>query len=226
MKHFLSIASILGTVLLSFSCGNKNEKDLKVTESFNSDALLYASNNLANFISVNEIAEIVNQNPEKIKVHFENYHAESSSHTLSFYWADGTQKSIETIDGNTIHFDNQNAIGVAFVKEITGEQFEKNFTSKEALQQAVDDLVNNLQIQADIAIEEAKYLAETAKNNSFEKLEGDNVLMFWEMPNAALHVYTTGIAFTVTTNFGDNERKSKQHAFQVADKIIKTYSNL
>lgn len=224
MKPVNSFFLFVFLILLT-SCGNDHEKSIKIPDSFDSQALLSASKDLRTLISVEEIASVVNQNAQNISRYYENFHSESSRHTLSFYWPDGTKSSIETLEGKTMVFENQNAIGIAFVRKMSREEFNQNFTTAKGLQKTVEELVNDTTIHPDVAIAEAQYLSENAKIQRFEKIENQQALMFWEMPIAALHVQANEVAFTITTNYGDNEKKSKQQAFLLAEKIINNYSN-
>ena len=78
-------------------------------------------------------------------------------------------------------------------------------------QDEINRITKDETVDADIAIAEAKGLAENAKTQQFEKLENIGEAAYWETPVNALHVFANGISFTVTTNL-ENEKRSKEKA--------------
>lgn len=205
------------------SCKNQSES-VKVPISFNKELVLRQKKDLTKLLPKEKIAEILNLNSEEIKTYTENLDRNFSKHTVLYSWANGEKKSIKTTKGKTIELEANSSLGIGFLKEISKQDFQKQFESKEFIQNEINRISEDETIDADLAIAEAKYLAENAKNQSFEKWENVGEISFWETPVNALHVFANGMSFTVTTNF-ETERESKEKAIQIAQLIFDNYSN-
>lgn len=102
------------------------------------------------------------------------------------------------------------------------QAFNRQYESKEAINEQISALTSDENTDPDLAIAEAKYLASQASTRQFEKMKGVAEGAYWETPVQALHLYTSGYAFTITTNCG---KGGKDKAMTLARLIFTTLSN-
>ncbi len=198
------------------SCKQKIET-VEVPAEFNSKVLVEIMKNPQS-VSKEEIAKIAGTDAGKIKVYNENISPETSKRTILFSWPNGEQKSIKTIDGKELKMEAYSSLGIGLVKKISKEDFQKQFESKEFIQNEINRISKDETINADLAIAEAKNLAENAKIQKIEKLENVAESAYWETPVNALHVFANGISFTITTNLEDD--KSRETAIKMVKFIF------
>ncbi len=213
MKHLL-IASL---VLLFVSCGKKDET-VEVPAGFNSKVLVEIMKKPQS-LSKSKIAEIAGTEAAKIKIYNEWVSPEISKRTVLYSWPNGGNKTIRTRSGKELKLDAYSSLGIGFIKKISKQDFLKQFESKEFIQNEINRISKDENIEADLAIAEAKNLAENAKVQKFEKLDKVGEIAFWETPVQALHVFANGVAFTISTNM-EEESASRQAALEMVKLIM------
>jgi hypothetical protein len=93
--------------------------------------------------------------------------------------------------------------------------------TKEEISAEINQIVQNNDVDTDIAIYEAKEVAKKAKLLSFTKLENVGTTAYWETPLNVLHVLANDVAFSISTNLQEDETASKQKAIELANLIFK-----
>lgn len=198
--------------LLFIACNNTHQS-ADVPATFETKQLTAIMQNPQS-ASKESIAKIAGTDASKIKVYSESFSADISQRTILFSWANGEKKSVKTTDGKELQLDGYSSLGLGFVTKISKADFQKKYESKTAVQDEINRITKDETVDADIAIAEAKNLAENAKTQQFEKLDNVGELSYWETPVNALHVFANGISFTVTTNL-ENEKRSKEKAIEL-----------
>jgi len=193
--------------LLLTACNNTH-KSAEAPATFEAKQLIAMMQNPQS-VSKESIAGIAGTDAAKIKIYNEDFAADVSKRTILFSWANGDKKTVKTTDGKELQLDGYSSLGLGFVTKISKADFQKKYESKTAVQDEINRITKDETIDADIAIAEAKGLAENAKTQQFEKLDNVGELSYWETPVNALHVFANGICFTVTTNL-ENEKRSKE----------------
>lgn len=193
--------------LLLTACNNTH-KSTEAPATFEAKQLIAMMQNPQS-VSKESIAGIAGTDAAKIKIYNEDFAADVSKRTILFSWANGDKKTVKTTDGKELQLDGYSSLGLGFVTKISKADFQKKYESKTAVQDEINRITKDETIDADIAIAEAKGLAENAKTQQFEKLDNVGELSYWETPVNALHVFANGICFTVTTNL-ENEKRSKE----------------
>lgn len=198
--------------LLIIACYNTNQS-VDAPPKFKTKQLTMMMQNPQS-VSKENIAKIAVTDSSKIKVYSESFSDDVSKRTILFSWANGEKKSVKTSDGKVLNLDDFSSLGIGFVSKISKANFQKKYESKAAIKDEINRITKDETVHADIAIAEAKDLAENAKTQQFEKLTNVGELSYWETPKNALHVFANGISFTVTTNLA-NEIKSKEKAIEL-----------
>lgn len=165
------------------------------------------------------IAGIAGTEAAKLKTYQEDFSADVSKRTIVFSWPNGETKSMKTTGGKELQLEGHSSLGLGFLKKTSEESFRKKFTGQASVQEAINSITKDENIDADIAINEARYLAETARVQQFEEVENVGEAAYWETPVNALHVYARGISFTVTTNM-ENEKESRKKAVELTKFIF------
>lgn len=209
-------------IFFLISCGSENQT-VEIPVDFDAKVLLEIMKNPENLPKA-QLAEIVGIEAGKIKISKEYFSPDPSKRTLLFSWPNGAQKTIKTMGGKELKMDAYSSIGIGLIQKISKEDFQKQFESKEFIQNEINRISKDETIDADLAIAEAKYLAENSKIQRFEKLDNLGEISFWETPVNALHVFTNGISFTVTTNL-ETEKESQEKAIEITQLIFDNYSN-
>ena len=93
--------------------------------------------------------------------------------------------------------------------------------TKEEIGAEINQIVQDKDVDTDVAIYEAKELAKKAKSLSFTKLENVGTAAYWETPLNVLHVLANDVAFSISTNLQEDEAESKQKAIALANLIFK-----
>ncbi|TXI80164.1 MAG: hypothetical protein E6Q39_02950 [Crocinitomicaceae bacterium] len=195
--------------LLLTACNNTHQS-AEAPATFEAKQLIAMMQNPQS-VSKESIAGIAGTDAAKIKIYNEDFAADVSKRTILFSWANGDKKTVKTTDGRELQLDGYSSLGLGFVTKISKADFQKKYESKTAVQDEINRITKDETVDADIAIAEAKGLAENAKTQQFEKLDNVGELSYWETPVNALHVFVNGISFTVTTNL-ENEKRSKEKA--------------
>lgn len=165
------------------------------------------------------IARIAGTEATKLKTYQENFSADVSKRTIVFSWPNGEKKSVKTTGGKELQLEGHSSLGLGFVKKTSEENFRKKFAGKASVQEEINSITKDENIDADIAISEARYLAENARLQQFDEVENVGEAAYWETPVNALHVYARGISFTVTTNM-ENEKASRKKAVELTKFIF------
>lgn len=207
--------------LVFISCGQKNES-VKVPVDFNPENLIDIMKNPEN-LSQEKLAEIAGTESGKIKISKDYFSPDPSKRTLLFSWPNGGQKTIQTMKGKELKMDAYSSLGIGFIRKISREDFQKQFESKEFIQNEINRITSDEGIPTDVAISEAKNWAQNAKIQQFERMEEIDELAFWETPVHALHFYNNGFAFTISTNL-ENSNESKSKAIELLNLILKSKS--
>lgn len=212
----------IGTIFLLISCGIQNET-VEIPVDFDAKVLVEIMKSPEN-LPKDKLAEIVGIEAGKIKISKEYFSPDPSKRTLLFSWPNGEQKTFKTQDGKELKMDAYSSIGIGLIQKISKEDFQKQFESKEFIQDEINRISKDETIDANLAIAEAKYLAENSKIQRFEKLDNLGEISFWETPVNALHVFANGVSFTITTNL-ETENDSKGKAVQLVQLIFDNSSN-
>ncbi len=215
MKKFQRLHLVIAIILLG-SCGSNNQSVI-VSDSFNSEIITSNRNKLQNILTKQMIAKVMDIAENKIEVHIENNIYQKGQYTVSYSWPTGKKKKV---GGGKFEIDEYNSISIGFVKQTNFSDFEKQYGSKEGLQMQVDAMAKQADFNKEIGTAEAKYIADYAKTRRVEKLENIATAAFWEAPMNALHILAKDVAFTLTTNWGDDEKLAKQKAIEILNAII------
>jgi len=214
MKSAISAVAFLA--LLSACNQSKQSVDVPVT---------FEAKQLTNImkapqsVSKEAFAEIFGTEANNIRIYNEDFATDVSKRTVLLSWQNGGKKSVKTGDGKELTINEYSSMGVGFVTKITKENFQQKFESKSSVQDEINRITKDENIDANVAIAEAKQLAQNAKIQQFEKLENIGEAAYWETPVNALHIFAKGISFTVTTNLA-NEKNSKEKAIELVQLIF------
>lgn len=211
------IISAVALVLLLSAC-NQSKKSVEVPEAFEA-RLLTAIMKAPEAVSKETLAKIAETDKMNIKIHNENFSADVSQRTVLFSWLNGEKRTIKTALGKELSINAYSSLGLGFVKKTSKENFRNKFESRTSVQEEINRITKDETIDADLAIAEAKYLAQNAKIQQFEKLENVGELAYWETPINALHIFANGISFTVTTNL-KNEKDAKEKAIELVQYVF------
>lgn len=204
------------------SCGTQNET-AEIPVDFDAKVLVEIMKNPEN-LPKDKLAEIAGIEAGKIKISKEYFSPDPSKRTLLFSWPNGGQKTIKTMGKKELKMDAYSSIGIGLIQKISKGDFQEKFASKEFIQNEINRISKDESIETDLAIAEAKFLAENSKIQRFEKLDNVGEISFWETPVNALHVFANGISFTVTTNL-ETEKESKEKAIEITQLIFDKNSN-
>lgn len=167
-------------------------------------------------LNIDKIAKIVGEEASKVRIFNENFSRNPSDRVVIFSWPNGEKRGVTTSDGRDLEIEGRSSLGVGFLSKNSAADFHRKFGNKSAVQDEINRITQDENIDADLAIFEAKNLSENAKEQKFEKV-GENA--YWETPVNALHVFANGVSFTVTTNL-ENENDSKQKALELVNLIF------
>lgn len=203
----------LGTILeADNTLSSENLKEFKTTDIV---SVLKAPTE----ISIEDLAKLVGVDSQSIEVN-EDYEAfRPSERRLLYSWANGQTDKMTDLSGETFEIPSYSSIGLTGLKKMAVADFKERFESADYLQKQIDSMTENEQMDSDRVMAEAENLAEIQKTQKFEKIEGVGELAYWESPINALHVYTDGTAFTVSTNLSE-AGKSKQTAVAFLNLIL------
>jgi len=214
MKRNISLPAL---VLLIAAC-NTTHKPVTVPTAFETKQLISIMQNPQS-LSKESIAKIAGTDASEINAYSEDLAPDISKRTVLFSWQNGKKKSIKTSEGKELQVEGYSSLGLGFITKISKAGFQQKYESKTAVQEEMDRITQDETIDADIAIAEARDLAENARARQFEKLDHVGELSYWETPVNALHIYAKGICFTVTTNFDDG-KTSKEKAIELAQLVF------
>ena len=209
---------LIGCCFLIFLSCKDSGDSVKIPDEFSPQTIIEIMKKPTS-VSNEKLAEIAGVESDKIRIYNENFSTDVSKRMVLFSWPNGAQKSIKTRLGKEIKMEGFHSLGLGLVKRISKNDFQNQFESKDFVRLEIDRITKDPSIEADIAISEAKYLAENAKNQKFEKWDKIDELAYWETPVNALHVFADGISFTVTTNF-ENDQLSQEKAIAFVKMIV------
>lgn len=208
---------LLAFVIWIAACNNANQS-VAVPATFEVKQLVSIMQN-PQMLSKESIAKIAETAASEIKIYNESFSPDVSKRSILFSWANGEKKSVKTASGQELQLEAFNSLGLGFVRKISKADFQNKYESKTAVQEEINRITQDETIDADLAIAEAKGLAENSKTQQFEKLDNVGELAYWETPVLALHVFAKGGCFTVTTNLAD-EKTSKRKAIEIAELVF------
>lgn len=212
-------AALLIGGCIAVSCVGNADKAV-VPSSFDGEALLAAAGQLDELIAIGDIAELAGIPAERIARHVEDYDNHPSQKKLAYHWEAPGAISFTTLTGEAVNLPKHHSIGIANLEAMDLATFERRYLTSAGIKAAIDALVNDTSVNADVAIAQTAYLADVAKNLSLEQLEGVGEAAVWELPTQVLHVFADGAAFTVTTNFGDDSVVNKRKAIAFARMVF------
>lgn len=215
MKN-IQLLFISVTIFLLVSCGG-NAEQVIVSEDFKTETIISNQHKLQYILTKKMIAKVMGIAENNIEMQIENNIHQSGQYTVLYSWTTGKKKKVG--DGK-FEIDEYNSISIGFVKQMNVSDFEKQYGSNAGLQMQVNALAKQENFNKEVGTAEAKYIAEYAKIRQAEKLANIATAAFWETPMNALHVLIKDVAFTITTNFGDDEKLAKQKAIEVVNAII------
>lgn len=201
------------------ACSGGSDK-AGVPDSFNGVTLIAAADQLEQLVAVGDVAELVGIPAERIAQHVEDYDNNAVRKKIAFHWEAPGTISFTTLTGEAVSVPKHHSVGLANVEAVDMETFNQRYGTSAGIKANIDALVDDESVDADVAIAQVTYLAGTVKGLSLEPLEGVGEGAVWEMPTQVLHVYADGVAFTVTTNFGDDPGINKRKAIAFAQLIF------
>lgn len=212
-------AALLMAGCIAVSCAGNADKAV-VPSSFDGATLLAAAGQPDALIAVGDIAELAGIPAERIARHVEDYDNNPARKKMAFHWEAPGNISFTTLSGEAVSVPRHHSVGLANVEAMDRETFNQRYGTSAGIKANIDALVDDESVDADVAIAQATYLAETAKSLLLQPLEGVGDAAVWEMPTQVLHVYADGVAFTVTTNFGDDSEGNKKKAIAFAQLVF------
>lgn len=214
-------ALLTGAVLLSAcgSGGGNSTSSLRIPDTFQPEALLRDSNQLASILTKEMVAEIAGIDSGKIGMRLENDISRGGPYTLQYSWPTGKTHTV----GGKHTIATYHSLGIGFVSPMDEAAFSRRYGSAAGVQEAVDALASAPYFNQEAALAEGQYLAAYAQRRKPQKLDGVGTLAYWETPVNALHVLANGAAFTITTNFGDDEKEAREKAIALAGAVVRTY---
>ena len=215
------LISLVGTLFIS--CKGSNNSTADVPKSFDSEVMFANAKQLENLITPQDIAEITGIEVKKISAYQENFEDTATTQFLLFSWENG-----ETILAGDQEIKARSSIGFGRIQKMSLAEFDAAFQQKTAAQvkAEIEQMTTNESIDPDVAIWNAKEIAKIAKSQTFEKLANVGNAAVWESPINVLHVYVNDFAFSISANYGDDEKINKEKAISLAQFIFnKTSAN-
>ena len=213
---------IIACCCVLFSCRQSTDTAAEIPTGFTTAKILANATNLSALVSKNEIADIVGVNANEIKLYQKNYDDDIATTMLLFSWQNGNDVSVN-INGKERKLYGSSSIGIGRLMKLSKTEFDEMYRAKtkEEIGAEINQIVQNKDVDADVAIYEAKELAKRAKSLSFTKLENVGTAAYWETPLNVLHVLANDISFSISTNLQKDETASKQKAIALANLIFK-----
>lgn len=213
---------IIGCSCALLSCRQSTDTAAEIPTGFKTDKIVANATNLSALVSKNEIADLVGVNANEIKLYQKNYDDDIATAMLLFSWQNGNDVSVN-VNGKERKLNGSSSIGIGRLMKLSKAEFDEMYRAKtkEEIGAEINQIVQNKDIDTDIAIYEAKELAKKAKSLSFTKLENVGTAAYWETPLNVLHVLTNDVAFSISTNLKADEVESKQKAIALANLIFK-----
>lgn len=213
MKNLLISLCVLVAMI---SCNNK-EKKLQVPNSFDATKLMTHKNKMQQLLNKGKVAAIFKIPIEKIEEHIEDKINDEGQYTVLYSWPTGKMKKVA--DGK-FEIEEYQSVSIGFVQKISAQDFEKKLGSNDGIQEQVNQMSKQDNFNKEVGVIEAKYLAAYAKERKVEFLENGTGKAIWETPMNALHVFANGVAFSISTNLGDDEKYAKQKSIEVSNAIL------
>lgn len=214
MKKITYLISLVCT--LSISC-NSNSSTADVPKSFESEVMFANAEQLENLITPKDIAEITGIEIKQISAYQENFDNKATTQFLLFSWENG-----ETILAGDQKIKARSSIGFGRIQKMSLAEFNDTFKQKtaEELKAEIAKITSDESIDTDVAIWNVKEIAKIAKSQTFEKLANVGNAAVWESPINVLHVYVNDLAFSISANYGDEEKINKEKAISLAQLIF------
>lgn len=215
MNNLLKLLFALASVLFA-SCGG-NTESVRVPDDFNAEAMVSQKNNLQKILTKEMVAAVANVPVDKINEHIENNINQQGQYTFLYSWPTGNTKKIA---GGQHEIAEYHSISIGFVQQMTAEAFERHYGTNDGVQEQVNQMAQQENFNKEVGTAEAKYLAAYAEKRKMEKLENVATMAFWETPMNALHVLAKDAAFTITSNFGNDEALAKKKSSELVNAIL------
>lgn len=206
----------LVVVFLFASCGTNKQK-LNVPQDFNTDKIVVHKNEMQKIISKDKLASIFDISINKIEEHIEDNINGDGQFTVLYSWPTGKMKKIA--DGK-FEIEEYHSISIGSVQQMSSDDFERKIGSNEGIQEQVNQMSKQENFNKEVGVAEAKYLAAYAKARKVELLENGTAKAIWETPMNALHIYANDLAFTISTNLGEDEDYAKQKSIEITNAIL------
>lgn len=212
MKRFIGYIPVLA-VACTLSCNHGSGTSAPVPPSFSGKALLVQTAALEQLLAIGTVAGFVGVPAEQLTVHIEDYEERPDRKKLAYHWpVAGDGIMFTTIDGEDVSIPRHHSVGIANIRVMDRQTFERLHTTSAGLKEAIAEIAKDESVDADIALAQTNYLASLASSMSLETLKGVGEAAVWELPTQQLHVYADGVAFTITANFGDDAKANKRQA--------------
>ena len=204
------------------ACKQSSNTTAEIPKDFKTDKIVANATNLGALVSKAEIAAIVGINANEIKLYQKNFDGDIATAMLLFTWQNGNEVSVK-VNGKERKLNGSSSIGIGRLMKLSKAEFDEMYRArtKEEIGAEINQIVQNKDVDTDIAIYEAKELAKKAKSLSFTKLENVGTAAYWETPLNVLHVLANDITFSISTNLQEDETGSKQKAIALASLIFK-----
>src|SRR5690606_8933158 len=203
------------TAILLHSCRG-SEGQAEVLAGFNPTMILNRWSHPESIITRAQVAEMAGVDSSLVSIYKENIDEASSKSALLFSWPTGASVKLNS----KYSMPEYHSVGLAFADRTSAESFEEKFTGPNYFKKQVNEIARDSLVAPDIAIAEAKYLTQYAKDRRIIKVPGVGDAAYWEMPLQALHIRVKEVAFTITTNLGDDESKNRKRAISLANQIF------
>lgn len=213
MKNFLIPLCVFGMMM---SCGTKEQK-LQVPNNFDASKILAHKNEMQQILSKEKLAAIFDIPKEKIEEHIERNVNDNGQYTVLYSWPTGKTKKVA--DGK-FEIEEYQSVSIGFIQKISAQDFERKLGSNDGIQEQVNQMTKQENFNKELGVFEAKYLAAYAKDREVEFLENGTAKAIWETPINALHIFANGVAFTISTNLGNDENYAKQKSIEVSNVIL------
>ncbi|MGF1924863.1 MAG: hypothetical protein ACQUHE_11850 [Bacteroidia bacterium] len=209
-----------GCALLA--CRSSPDTAAEIPPGFKTDKIVANATHLESLVSKNEIADLIGIDANEIKQYQKNFDDDIATAVLLFTWQNGNVVSVK-VNGQERKLNGSSSIGIGRLMKLNKAEFEQMYRAKtkEEIAVEINQIVQDKEVDADIAIYEAKEIARRAKTLSYQKLEHVGTAAYWETPLNVLHVLANDVAFSISTNLQEDETESKRRAIALANLIFK-----
>lgn len=208
---------IVASGLLLYSCdfigeaGGGGGGSAKVPESFNADKMVEQRTDLENIIDAGMVAKVAGVDQGKIEVSTEKYSEDPNEYKALYSWDSGKEITV----GSNVQLSQFYSLGLANVQKLSQEEFDKQFGSKEGVLSRAENMIKNASLSEEEAQFEKEYWNNYAGQQQLTEVKNVGDKAYWEMPIQVLHVFANGVAFSITSNFGEDEATNKGKAIEL-----------